>query len=71
MTYKILENRSYLVHLASGVPEENLQAYGEIVSKIWDNYPDCNPKHVGYVLKRGIHKFYAYQEVPSDTKRKR
>lgn len=62
MTYKIYEDRRYLVIIATDVAKTDLTTYGEIVSKIWDNYPDCNPKHVGYVLKRGIHKFYAYEE---------
>lgn len=60
--YTVYEDRKYLVAIATNVSEDGLSTYGEIERKIWDNYPDCNPKVVGYVLKRGIHKFYAFEE---------
>lgn len=48
--------------LVDDLPEDQLHIYGEIECQLWDNYPDCNPKPKGYVLKRGIHKFYAFRK---------
>lgn len=60
MTYKVYADKRYLIPLKTNVEEENLGDFGEIVSSIYDDFD--KPKLVGYVLKDGLKKYYAFQE---------
>lgn len=62
--YKIYEKKSYLICVFKNVSEEDIQSnkYGEIIDKIWDNYKENNPNHVGFKLKKNNKTFYAFKE---------
>lgn len=61
MTYKIYVCEGYLKPFAKNVEEDDLTNYGEIQDKIYKGFD--KPKHVGYSLKKGLKKYYAFKEI--------
>lgn len=71
MNYKVYVYEGYLKLIDRNIPEEDLKKYGVVTDKIYNNYKENNPDHIGFTIVKEINKgftttkelYYAFKEA--------